>query len=762
MRQTRALHLLLLGLLTLSLAGCNLSAKFELARAQRAERQGDLAQAAKIYKSALAHLPLKENRLRSRAYLHLGECWLRLGNPSEAFSAFQKSVEADDSSVVAHLRLGEMYLAGGAAEKASEQASSVLELASTSTEGLALLGAASSAAGNSNLAQQAFETVLKSDPKQARVAVALADIYNQANEVEKAREVLQKATQADGKSSLPLLALGRLEEQEGNVAGAEEAYRKAVSVQDSVEANTRLATFLARTSRPDEALKILIHADSMNRELPVGRADFKLLSGDFKGALDEYTDVLNSPMFDTPGKKSWIESQSDTIGSSNEIRSRMAVRVIEADLQIAESVSDSDPLVVPTTGAAWLHFSQYKDELDPATSELLQAEISLTESDLLKASAHAQRALSVAPESAPAHYVYGLVLYRNGDTASGRLEWAKALNQDQSYVPARLALARDAVDTNDHARAEKLVIPVVRDEPENVRALKIFARSLIGQKRYPAAELVARRAETINPGDSDVHVLLGEIAISQQHLATALFEYEQALTLRPRSETAMHGLAGLYSRNRVTRPELAKLEKVAEAKPSSAPLMEIAGRLYAQNGWLTDAQRCLKRSIEIDPYRVTAINELAQFKAVTGDELSAINLGGRKGGAQGALLRGVQAETSADTRTALKEYESAIRQGETSGVAANNLAWLLASSGGDLNHALEAAQKAHSLAPESAAVLDTLGFVYLKRREFSAAIPVLTEASLLAQRKGRKAEEAAIRNHLEEAYLRSGQEPGSK
>lgn len=753
------LSIISVALLLVFASGCNVALSYKLGRARKLESQGKNAEAIKLYSNLLKQMPEHgNNQRRSEVLLRMGECWLRAGSPSDAFAAFQKAAEADSKNMTAHLRLGEMYLEGGAAERATEQAQTVLQLASASTDGLALLGAASSAAGDTDMALHAFEGVLKAEPQRVRVAVALADIYNQRDEVEKARQVLKAAIAAQPASSVPLLALGRLEEQEGNATTAEEAYRRAVSVEDSVETNTRLATFLARTSRPDEAAKVLLRADSLNHELPVGQADFKLLTGDPSMALDQYFEVLSSPRFDKGSGGSWMSGRSSQSVSARtgESRGRLAVRIIEADLDLAASKAAADPSMLPATAAARLHFAQYRGDLDPAAAQVVQAEIALAERDLPTAAAFAERAVAAAPESASAHYVRGLAEYRSGAQAEARAEWFLALDADQNHVPARLALARDAVESGDFSLAEGYVVPVVRDEPENVRALDLFARVLLGEKRYGSAELIARRSVMMNETSAEPHLVLARIAAIQDRFATALAAYERAISLQPRSEEAMRGLLGLYSHGHLTRSTLAKLERAAEASPPSAPLMEISARMYEQRGWTRDADRCLKRSLEIDPYRVTALSELAKFTAERGDLDRALELGARKGGPDSALLKALEAERRNDGNKAISEYEAALREGEPSGIAANNLAWMLAENRSNLQRALDLAEKARSLSPGSPAVLDTLGFVHLQRREYSTAIPILKAASELAQRRGSTTEQNAIKQHLDQAYAKSG------
>jgi tetratricopeptide (TPR) repeat protein len=64
--------------------------------------------------------------------------------------------------------------------------------------------------------------------------------------------------------------------------------------------------------------------------------------------------------------------------------------------------------------------------------------------------------------------------------------------------------------------------------------------------------------------------------------------------------------------------------------------------------------------------------------------------------------------------------------GETPG-AENDLAWLLATEGRDLDLALSLAREASRLRPESA-TLDTLGLVHIKRGEDEEAVDALEKA----------------------------------
>jgi tetratricopeptide (TPR) repeat protein len=741
------------------LAGCS-SPQRQFARAAKLQASGHTAKALGLYRQVLQKTPPADFKLRSQTYLHIGECLWRQEQPADAFEAFQRAAETDPSNAVAHLRLGEIFLAAGALESAAEQAQHVLDSVEGNVEALALLGAASAGVGNKELAESAFKRVLEAEPARINIAVALADLYNGQERIEEARKVLQAAAGVQPGSSVPLLALGRLEEQEGNLQPAEEAYRRAVAAEDSPETNLRLAQFLERASRISEAEEVLRRVDTMRPGLPTALPDFNFIANRADAALDSYlASILDVPDEKPSGRLRLFEGKRLSDGISN--RALLAARIVEADLHSAHVAETSAGNKNPAAARARAHLEQYRAEFDPATVAILEAEIALAEDDLPAAALRAGEAVAGAPQSPAAHYVLGVTKYRAGDAVAASAEWQAALQADSSFVPARLALTEISLKTRDLTAAEDYIVQAVREEPANFRGLLLFARVLAAQGRLTSAALVARRAQAVDGKAAEPHLILGEIALKQRNAAKALMEFEQAMQLQPHSQAAIEGLTRVYRAGAIKKPMLRKMERIAESEPRSATLMEITGRLYAERGWYRDAQRSLARALEIDPQRATAAKALAQTLAATGQLAAAADSAARVGGNSAALLAGFRAEQRQDVAAAIQSYEAAVRQGEPSGVAANNLAWLLARQGTTLDKALSFAEMARSMDPQNPAVLDTLGVVHLARREYSAAIEALKSAALLA---GKKSGDTAhqqllgeIRRHLAEAYLRSGQ-----
>ena len=73
-------------------------------------------------------------------------------------------------------------------------------------------------------------------------------------------------------------------------------------------------------------------------------------------------------------------------------------------------------------------------------------------------------------------------------------------------------------------------------------------------------------------------------------------------------------------------------------------------------------------------------------------------------------------------------YEKALKINPNFVPAANNLAYIYAEHGGNIDVALNLAQKAREQAPDDAHVSDTLGWIYYKKNVYGTAITYLKEA----------------------------------
>jgi tetratricopeptide (TPR) repeat protein len=102
------------------------------------------------------------------------------------------------------------------------------------------------------------------------------------------------------------------------------------------------------------------------------------------------------------------------------------------------------------------------------------------------------------------------------------------------------------------------------------------------------------------------------------------------------------------------------------------------------------------------------------------------------------------------TADAKKRYEAILNSNPTAAVAANNLAWIYAEEGTQLDEALRLAQSAATSMPDNAEVSDTIGWIYYKKELPALAITAF-ERSV-----ERAPDNASYHYHLALALSKSG------
>lgn len=172
-------------------------------------------------------------------------------------------------------------------------------------------------------------------------------------------------------------------------------------------------------------------------------------------------------------------------------------------------------------------------ELDPASPTALRqlGELELAAGDYSKAAAHLKRACEVRPEDSTAAYELGQALEKTGDFAGSRDALEASLKLLPSQMPARLMLGRvylrlnDAKNAQDQFEAASLVDSgsvearlglaeaqilqseftgaladleaLIKEDPKNVAALRLLARTYRGLGREEDAKRTDGQADAI-------------------------------------------------------------------------------------------------------------------------------------------------------------------------------------------------------------------------------------------------------------------------
>ena len=316
---------------------------------------------------------------------------------------------------------------------------------------------------------------------------------------------------------------------------------------------------------------------------------------------------------------------------------------------------------------------------------------------------------------------------------------------------ARLSLANGKTD-----EAVQFARNALKGQPGLAEATMILARALLMRGDSASAEPLVKQLAKEFPKSLSAQVELGRLYAQTGNSARARGVFDQVLATDPASIDALSGLTALDLQAKNPAAARARLDARLQAGPGDPRLLMLAARVSIVLGDVAATERGLRRVIEIDPAQLDAYALLGQLYASRGriDEARAEfeTIAKRRPAVAvaaqtviGVLLQMQNRQADAQAR-----YERVLAMDPRAAVAANNLAWLYAEGGGNLDVALGLAQTAKEQLRNDPQVANTLGWVYYKKGLASLAVTHLRESV------DRSPANARYRYHLGLAYAKNG------
>jgi tetratricopeptide (TPR) repeat protein len=217
-------------------------------------------------------------------------------------------------------------------------------------------------------------------------------------------------------------------------------------------------------------------------------------------------------------------------------------------------------------------------------------------------------------------------------------------------------------------------------------------------------------------------------------------EYLQAVIVKsPNNAPALRLLAQEDLSAGRSREALARIDKAAESGPLTPALILLRAQILATDKDYVRAEEEARRAFAAAPNLPGALELLASIYVEQGrlDEAiasfqEAETVGALPVSGQQLLARLHNAAGHREAAKAL--YEKVLAARSDLYGAKNDLAWLLADDGTDLERALTLAQEAQQAEPESAEIADTVGYVYFKKGLFNPALEQFKYAVELSSR----------------------------
>jgi putative PEP-CTERM system TPR-repeat lipoprotein len=321
---------------------------------------------------------------------------------------------------------------------------------------------------------------------------------------------------------------------------------------------------------------------------------------------------------------------------------------------------------------------------------------------------------------------------RDGDRDKTRSWLERAVAAHPDSQPTRIFLGRLYVELNEPDKALTMITPVVRDAPDNIPALEVKARAEFrtGQIADSIATyemIVARAPDAAQSqlelshaysagGQLDKARAAAEAAIAADaNLTPARFQLVK-LALRQGDAAGAEAAIGALEQTHAEAPEVKELRGellMLQGQPQQALAMfqearqglDVArlaiaeARAHAASGDRAAAMATLEQRIVANPQDTAVRFELNRYY----------------------LAEDRKADAEVNLR-AIIEYQP------DSWIARNDLAWMLYERG-DIAEAQPQAERAHNLASDNPAVMDTLGVILLEIGDVERATALIRRAN---------------------------------
>ncbi len=351
------------------------------------------------------------------------------------------------------------------------------------------------------------------------------------------------------------------------------------------------------------------------------------------------------------------------------------------------------------------------------------------------------------------------------DTELGRKHFQDVLAIEPFHAMALMGLAALALQADDLDEAERLWLLARDNNPDAVAPRLLLSKHYRAKRNLTLATTMIKEAYQLAPYAPQVQSEYAVIMLETQSYDEAL---KAARLLVERSPDSLVGLELLArAQNLMGDAEglTATLEKIAQVAPDAAPTRVLLGRLAIRRKDYAQATTIAK-ALLADPQHAALGHELAGDARLAQDDakgaraayLAAFEVGPATSNVlkldqverqlgenndrlgqwliehpddlQVRLTRASILHMEGSGSRAIPEYEQLLAAEGNNPIVLNNLAWLYHEAGDE--RALELARRAYELAPGSAEIMDTYGWILFNSGKQEQGIGMLGKAEAAA------------------------------
>ena len=559
---------------------------------------------------------------------------------------------------------------------------------------LYFLASANLKKGNLDMAINQAQRFHKLSPGSVQGRKLLAMIRMQQSDFAAVQPLLEPvlASYPDDIDALNLTSNALL--QEGKTSEAIELLSRVAQLQpDSAEAKVRLGAGLLMDGKGDDALQPIQSALEMNPNIPM--ADMLLVLNYMK--KKDYPAAIAAA-------EDYQKRNPDVVAPLN-----LLGRVYQESGKVDEARKAFQRALA-------------LDSADQGANSYL-AQLALADNDLVTARNHYRTILAANPNSHQALIQLASLDAREGQEKAmvDHLETAMAVAP--TALAPRVLLARYYLAKDKPAQVPPLFATLDAQQQQTPEVLELMALSQLATKDGSAALFSLEQLLKSAPDSAQIRHMMAKAAAEQGNSERMLEELNRALELDEnylpaRLAVAKFALAA-DDTDQFTQ-QMAILSKAAPDNPEVLLLQAAAAHLA---GDLATARKTAEKAFKLEPSS-NALVSLGMYEELSGAVANALKryaawLEKHPDDAPVRMAYASSLMMAKQTPQSSTQYAMILQADPDNLTALNNQAWLLRET--NTEQALQYARKAAELAPDSAAVLDTLALVEYASKDYDQA-----------------------------------------
>ncbi len=560
------------------------------------------------------------------------------------------------------------------------------------------------------------------NPNRTESYISLSRFFIKTDKVKEAEDALKQGISVNPAAAIGYLEYGRFLTYDKRFADAETQFLKAVEVEPkNIEARESVASYYVAQKQFDKAEQAFKDLVQVEENSPESR----VILGNFYTSINRESEA--------------IEVFSGIIAELPEyVRARYRLGDIYLERKEPEKVKEQIEKLFAINDR-------------DADALLLRVRVNLLENKAEDAVKDLEEILKKTPSRKDA-----LFYMTQTQMELGQIEQARAFIGDLSkYHPKflrvnllKIQASLAAGESELALRQSNELLQTLRSATANsenseqsledlrIRALTARGLAYLQLGKIEIAQKDLSEVANFTPNSASAMVNLAKIYVAERNFAEALNLYEKALTADGGNFDALSGLVNVLIRQKQFAQAQAKIDQSigenAGQNSTLAALYYLKADVYLAENNLPAAETELKKTIELDENYLPAYSMYATILIEQNQTDAALEqfkkVVERKASASVYTLIGILEDSRNNATEAEKSYRKALEIEPDSPIAANNLAWMLATNKTNLDEALRLAQTTVNQDPNNAGYYDTLGWVYYQKGLHTSAIENLRKA----------------------------------